>query len=78
MGAQNTLLDVIVETLETIERYKRDDTATPHVILDAVHNRVCLMLKKMISTPTCTSYCIFKPVVQAASTGVVLDAEEMC
>lgn len=79
MSAQKTLLDVIVETLETIERYKRDDTATVNNILDAVHNRVCLMLRKMISTPTCTSYCIFNPVVQSASTGAaVIDEDDMC
>lgn len=79
MSAQKTLLDVILETLETIDRYKRDPTITPNVILDSVHTRVCLMLKKMISTPTCTSYCIFKPVVQPVSSApVVLDGTDIC
>ena len=61
MSKQTTLLDVITETLDTIERYKRDPDVTPETILDSMEMRVCLMLKKMIATPTSTSYCIFKP-----------------
>lgn len=61
MSKQTTLLDVITETLDTIEQYKRDPEATPETILDSMEMRVCRMLKKMIATPMSTSYCIFKP-----------------
>ena len=77
MSAQKNLLDIILDTLETIERYRHDASATPTAVLDAMHARACLMLKKMISTPTCTSYCIFNPALQSASSAPVAADEEM-
>ena len=78
MTEPQTLLDVIVETLETIERFKVSRDVTPNAILEAMERRICIMLKKMIATPSSTSYCIYKPHVYSTISDRIVGGVTVC
>ena len=78
MSEPKTLLDVILETFETIERFKVSRDVTPTAILEAMERMVCIMLKKMIATPSSTSYCIYKPHVYSTRSDRIICGVTVC
>ena len=55
-----TFLDMMRSCLEAIESFRAQDDVTKADVLDSMENRVALMMRKMVATPTTTSYCIFR------------------
>jgi hypothetical protein len=55
-----TFLDMLKSCLEATESFRVQGDVTKDDVLDSMENRVSLMMRKMVATPTTTSYCIFQ------------------
>ena len=55
-----TLLHILTDSLRAIEEYRRDPAVTKEDVLDSLESRLCIAMSKMISTPTATSYSMFR------------------
>ena len=60
MSAPKNLLHIIEDTLRAIEAFRVDPLQTKEEVLTSMENRMCIILSKMLATPTCTSYCLFR------------------
>ena len=56
----NTFFEQLLETSAFIEKCKSDKVITKEDILESMENRVCMLFGKLISTPTSTSFALFK------------------
>lgn len=55
-----TFLDMMRSCLDAIESFRVQEDVSKADVLDSMENRVSLMMRKMVATPTTTSYCIFR------------------
>ena len=59
-SCSRTFYDMLRDSLASVERFRHDESVTKQDVLDSMENYLSNMLKKMIATPTATSYCVFR------------------
>lgn len=57
---QQTFFDVVHESILRLQVCKEDESITKADVIDEMESRLSLILKKMISTPSATSYSMFR------------------
>jgi hypothetical protein len=60
MSTPKNLLNVIEDALLAVEAFRVDPSQTKDEVLNSLENRLRIILSKMLATPTCTSYCMFR------------------
>lgn len=55
-----TYFDALCEALRFLEEARADEAKSKADTLDSMEIRLSLLLSKMLSTPTATSYCMFR------------------
>ena len=56
-----SLFDILDDAIDALDGYRRDPNVTKADVLDSMETRLSIALRKMLATPTSTSYCIFRP-----------------
>ena len=55
-----SLLEAMQESARRIETLRKDQAATPKLILDEWETRTSLLMGKLVALPTCTSFCLWR------------------
>ena len=57
---QETFFSILQEGIRFLDKCKADMAFTKEDVITGMEERICIMMKKMLSTPTSTSYCLFR------------------
>ena len=56
-----SLFDILDDAITALDEYRRDPHVTKADVLDSMDTRLSIALRKMLATPTCTGYSMFRP-----------------
>ena len=59
-AAPPTLLEALLECTAYIEELRVNPERTKEDVLDAWERRMALLIGKLVATPTCTSFCLWR------------------
>jgi hypothetical protein len=55
-----TLMQLLVETCELLEKYKDDPLVKKEDVIDSMEEKLSLLIGKIITVPTYTSFALFE------------------
>ena len=56
----DTFFETLCDCVTFLERCRLNDSITKEDMRVGIEERVCVMMKKMLATPTTTSFCVFR------------------
>jgi hypothetical protein len=54
-----TFMEVLIETAQYLEHSKTNTSITKEHLIESMENRISILVGKLTSVPTTTSFCIF-------------------
>jgi hypothetical protein len=55
-----TFFEQLLETTQYLDKCKTDKTISKEDVVESMENRLCMLIGKLISVPTSTSFALFK------------------
>ena len=55
-----TLIEVLVETSNMLEKYRDDKSVSKDDVLDSMEERLSVIIGKLVALPTSTSFALFR------------------
>lgn len=55
-----TFMEVLLDASRVLEEARHNEAVTKQDLIDSMEGRVSIMIGKLASTPTTTSFCIFR------------------